>query len=213
MYIPSAFAETRAKVLAEFIRANSFGTLVTSHPESGICASHLPFLASVGDGGGVATLLSHVARPNDQWRVLRGDVEVMAVFAGPHAYVSPRWYGAKLAVPTWNYTAVHVYGRPRLIEDPKEVRRVLSETVSTFEGTGPGAWRDADLPNEYVEKLAGAVVAFAIDVTRIEGKFKLNQNRPAADQASVAAALEAIGDENSVGVANLMGEGLGDNGG
>src|SRR5205807_1922314 len=114
------------------------------------------------------------------------------------------WYVSKLAVPTWNYTAVHVYGRPRLIEDPPAVRQLLSQIVTTYEGTGTNAWSDGLLPNDFVEKLAAAVVAFAIDVTRIEGKFKLGQNRPMADREAVVAALEAQKGEDAMAVAALM---------
>ena len=206
MYIPSAFAENRPEVLAKFIRENSFGTLVTAHAEEGICASHLPFLLSEVDGR--QTLVSHVARPNAQWKSLRPDSDVLVIFQGPHAYISPRWYEAKLAVPTWNYTAVHVYGRPRLIEDPEEVRKVLSETVATYEGTGEGSWRVSNLPPDYVEKLRKAIMAFAIDVTRMEGKFKLNQNRSSVDRRGVIAALEAAPDQESQAVAALMREEL-----
>lgn len=204
MYIPSAFAESRADVLAEFIGRHSFGTIITSDASAGLCASHLPFLFRSSDGAGQATIFSHVARANPQWRALRPETEALVIFTGPHAYISPRWYEAKLAVPTWNYTAIHVYGRPRLIDDPNLVRQILSQTVEKYEGTGPGAWRDADLPEDFILKMASAIVAFAIDVTRIEGKFKLNQNRSSADRKGVIAALEAAGSEDSRAIADLM---------
>lgn len=204
MYIPSAFVETRADVLAEFIAQHSFGTLVTSDASKGLCASHLPFLFHSATGSGQPTIFAHVAKANPQWKVLRPDVEVLVIFTGPHAYISPRWYEAKLAVPTWNYTAIHVYGRSRLIDDPKLVRQILSETVKKYEGDEPGAWRDSDLPEDFIAKMASAVVAFAIDVTRIEGKFKLNQNRSEADRKSVIAALEADASEDSRAIAELM---------
>ena len=209
VYIPSAFAETRADVLAEFVGRHSFGILVTSDASGGLCASHLPFLFRPS-GAGRATIFSHVARANPQWRMLRPETEALVVFTGPHAYISPRWYEAKLAVPTWNYTAVHVYGRPRLIDDPQLVRQILSQTVEKYEGSGAGAWRDADLPEDFVSKMASAIVAFAIDVTRIEGKFKLNQNRSSADRRGVIAALEAAGSEDSRAIADLMRAGLAD---
>ena len=208
MYIPSAFAENRTGVLAEFIGRHSFGTLVTSDPSAGLCASHLPFLFQPGEGAAQATIFSHVARANPQWRELRPESEVLVIFTGPHAYISPRWYEAKMAVPTWNYTAVHVYGRPRLIDDPKLVRKILCETVEKYEGAGPEAWSTADLPEDFMAKMALAIVAFAIDVTRIEGKFKLNQNRSSADRRGVIAALDAAGSEDSHAIADLMRAGL-----
>lgn len=208
MYIPSSFAETRHDVLAEFMARHSFGTLVTSDAAPGLCASHLPLLVQRRDEAGQTTIFSHVARANPQWQALRPATEVLVIFTGPHAYISPRWYEEKVAVPTWNYTAVHAYGRPRLIDDPKHVRQILSQTVEKYEGTGSGAWRDSDLPEDFVAKMASAVVAFAIDVTRIEGKFKLNQNRSAADRKGVIAALEAAGSEDSRAIASLMRAGL-----
>jgi transcriptional regulator len=208
VYIPSAFAETRPEVLGDFLRQHSFGTLVTSDPEAGLCASHLPFLFTEAHNGGHAKLVAHVARQNDQWRALRPDTEVLVIFQGPHAYVSPRWYEATPAVPTWNYTAVHAYGRPRLIEDPPKVRKVLSDMVIAYEGTGETAWSDSELPHEFVEKMASAVVAFSIDVTRMEGQFKLSQNRSAADQLGVIGALEADHNSDARAVADLMREGM-----
>jgi len=204
MYVPTAFSENRAEVLADFIRENSFGTLVTSDPEAGLCATHLPFLFREATEGMPAALLSHVARHNDQWRVLLPDTEVLAIFQGPHAYISPRWYVSKLAVPTWNYTAVHVYGRPRLIEEPSAVRQLLTQIVTTYEGTGADAWSDTALPDDFVDKLAAAVVAFAIDIVRIEGKFKVSQNRPMADREAVVAALQAQGGEDATAIAKLV---------
>ena len=209
MYVPPALAESRAGVLTQFIRRHGFGTLVTSDPQAGLCASHLPFLFAE-DGEGRGTLTSHMARQNDQWRALTPGAEVLVIFQGPHTYVSPRWYQTKLAVPTWNYTAAHAYGRPRLIEDPAAVRRVLSDTVAAYEGTGDGAWSDGDLPPDFAQKMASAVVAFAVEVARIEGKFKLSQNRPAGDRRGVVAALEAVGGDDARAVAELMRAGLGD---
>lgn len=208
MYIPSAFAETRADVLAKFVAQYSFGAVVTSDASAGLCASHLPLLFDVGEGSRSATIYSHMAKANPQWKFLRSEIEVLVIFTGPHTYISPRWYEAKLAVPTWNYTAVHVYGRPRLIDDPKQVRQILSQTVEKYESTGPGAWRDSDLPEDFVTKMTSAVVAFAIDVTRIEGKFKLNQNRSSADRKGVIAALDAAGSQDSRAIADLMRAGL-----
>jgi transcriptional regulator len=129
---------------------------------------------------------------------------VLVIFQGPHAYVSPKWYVSKLAVPTWNYTAVHVYGRPRLLDDPAQVKQVLAHSVAMYEGAAAGAWRLTDLPDDFVEKMSRGIVAFAIDVTRMEGKFKLNQNRSKEDRAGVVAALERAGGEDARAIAELM---------
>ncbi len=206
MYIPSAFSENRAEVLAGFIRQHSFGTLVTACSASGLCASHIPFL--LRDRGPHGTLVAHVARQNDQWRALQPDTEVLVVFQGPHAYVSPRWYKAKPAVPTWNYTAVHAYGQPRLIEDPSEVLQFLAEMVQTYEGSAKGAWQIDDVPPEFIRAMVTQIVVFAIEVQRIEGKFKLGQVRSAADQQAVVEALETDGNTDARGVAALMRERL-----
>lgn len=202
MYIPAPFAETHPDVLAAFIRQHSFGTLITTSPDGRLCASHIPFL--LRDTGPHGTLVAHVARQNDQWRALHSDRDVLVIFQGPHAYVSPRWYEAAPAVPTWNYAAVHVYGRPRLIEDPDQVLQVLADLVTAYEGSADGAWRISDVPSDYIAKLATAIVAFTIDVQRIEGKYKLSQNRSEADQRRTIAALKAGGDADAQGVAALM---------
>jgi transcriptional regulator len=210
VYVPEHFAETRPDVLAGFIRRHSFGTLVTGDEAGsiggGLCATHLPFLFR-GPGADLpASLISHMARQNDQWKALRPDREVLAIFQGPHAYVSPRYYVSQLAVPTWNYTSVHVYGKPRLIDDPAEVRQVLAEFVSEYEGSSDAAWRLSDLPEDFIEKMSRSIVAFAIDMTRTEGKFKLNQNRSKEDRSGVVQALEQSEDEDAREIAKLMRE-------
>ena len=202
MYIPSSFAEGGAETLAEFVRQYSFGTLITMGFDSGLCASHIPFLFR--NDGPHGTLVAHLARQNDQWRALRPDGEALVIFQGPHAYVSPRWYAEKPAVPTWNYAAVHAYGRPRLIEDPADVRQFLSELTETYEGPAKGAWRIGDVAPEFIAKMIAGIVVFAIEVQRIEGKFKLSQNRSVADQQGVIAALEAGGRADGRDVAALM---------
>ena len=203
MYIPSSFAENRPEVLRDFIRGHGFGTLVALHPEQGLWASHLPFMYSNGPAGAHGTLWAHVARQNDQWKCLSPDRDVLAIFSGPHAYISPRWYQAT-AVPTWNYTAVHVYGRPRIIEDAAAVRHMLTELVATYEGTGPQAWKLADVPADFLDRLQAGIVAFAIEVTRIEGKFKLSQNRSAADRHGAVAGLQTTGNNDDLALADLM---------
>ena len=204
MYIPKHFAETRADVLADFIRRHSFGTLVTSDAGGELCATHLPFLFREAGAEHRASLISHMARQNDQWKSLRPEAKVLAIFQGPHAYVSPQFYVSKLAVPTWNYTAVHVYGRPRIIDDPAQVRQILLDLVTAYEGTGERAWRLSDLPEDFIEKMSRSIVAFAIDVTRMEGKFKLNQNRSEEDQLGVMQALEQSGDPDAREIARMM---------
>jgi transcriptional regulator len=216
MYVPAAFAETRPEVLHDFLRRHSFGLFVSTDfddPDGGFAATHLPFLFDP-DRGPHGVLRGHVARANPHWRSLRPDRPVLVVFQGPHAYVSPRWYRPGVpSVPTWNYAVVHVHGRPRVLDDEAELRRLLADTVRTYEAPaggrgvdGAGPWSLDDQPEEFVAKMAAQVVGFEVAVERIEGKFKLSQNRPAADRRGVAAALAAAGDPDADAVARLMAE-------
>jgi transcriptional regulator len=205
MYVPAAFREERPQVLAEFIRHFSFGTLI-SLLEGELFATHIPFLldASRGTNG---TLRGHVARPNPHWRAFDSSSgQSLAVFQGAHAYISPRWYAAEQAVPTWNYMAVHAYGTPTILADVTAVRALLSETVRTFEEPGATPWTMAHLSDDYLSSMIRGIVAFEMPIARIEGKRKMSQNRPASDRAGAIAGLEARGDPLSQAVAELMAE-------
>jgi len=144
-----------------------------------------------------------MARANRQWQDLRTQSEVLAIFHGPHAYISPPWYAAKLAVPTWNYVAVHAYGAPRLIEDDQEVLALLRRMVAEFEGGFEQPW-PFDLPEEYTQSMLRGIVGFEVHLTRLEGKRKLGQNRSREDLEGVAAGLLATGDPMDAAVASLM---------
>jgi transcriptional regulator len=188
MYIPKAFAGDDPAAIREVIAQNPFATLVTVDGQEPF-ATHLPLLHFPGqDSPGI--LVGHVARANPQWRHLETGREVLAIFHGPHAYVSPGWYETQPAVPTWNYVAVHAYGRARLITDATEVRSRLRELTAYFEAGLPQPWTP-DLPEEYWQRMTQALVAFEISLTRLEGKFKLSQNRPANDVRGVIRALSA----------------------
>jgi transcriptional regulator len=201
MYIPKAFREDDINMLHAFMRAYSFATLVTQ--QDGIpFASHLPFLLDT-ERGLCGTLLAHMARANPQWHVLDGSQEVLVIFQGPHAYISPSWYEVELSVPTWNYAAVHAYGLPRLIEEKSALFDLLKTLVQTHEAQFEKPW-PFQLPDEYVQKMVQGIVGFEIQVTRLEGKFKLSQNRTASEQETVIAALHDRPDSLSMGVAALM---------
>lgn len=204
MYIPEANRETRPEVLHRIIRENSFATLVT-HGSGELAATHLPFLLEP-ERGPYGTLVGHMARANGQWQAFRPGEEVLAIFQGAHAYISPSWYAAELSVPTWNYVAVHVYGVPRLIETPGELRRLLTALVPVYEAGLPEPWSLERLPDEFVERLSRGIVGFEIPIARLEGKLKLSQNRSPADREGVVAALNAQGDAGSVAIAALMAE-------
>ncbi len=203
VYLPPAFAETRPAVLVAHIERHDFGLLV-SHGTAGLTASHIPFLVERRDEE--LHLLGHLARPNPQVEDLREGGEVLAIFSGPHAYISPSWYAGGPSVPTWNYVDVHAYGTVRLIEDGDWLLGLLRRLSERHEAGNPVPWRVEDLPEAYLEGMLKGIVGFDIAVSRLEGKYKLSQNRPSADRPRVIAALERGGDENSVAVAQLMRE-------
>lgn len=201
MYIPASFRIDDAEKLIRLMREHSFATLVT-HDGSAPFATHLPVLYHEG-GDWPGKLVAHVARANPQWRHFQPEQEVLVMFQGPHAYISPSWYEAELAVPTWNYAAVHAYGIPALIEDHDRLVALLDELVAAYESSRPQPW-GRELTAEFRDKLLPSIVGFEIRLTRVEGKFKLSQNRPAADIPGVHAALTDAGDENSLAIAAMM---------
>jgi transcriptional regulator len=200
MYVPTTFAETDVAKLHEFIEQNSFGILVTLEAGEPF-ASHLPFLLdwNVGPHG---TLIGHMARANPQWSAAEGQ-EVLAIFSGPHVYVTPTWYDAVEVVPTWNYIAVHVYGRLTLIQDPPALLDIVRSTVQLYEATFPKPW-ELDAPVDFVEKLLRQIIGFRIEISRIEGKWKLSQNHPVERRQRVIRELNHRDDENSQTIAAEM---------
>ncbi len=201
MYLPGHFRETDLAAMHALMRAHDFALLIAER-DGRIEAAHLPFFldSARGEHG---TLLAHMARANPLWRSLGADREVLVVFQGPHAYVSPNWYATPGSVPTWNYLAVHAYGISRIVDDPEEVRLLLDRLVEVQERNLPRPWRAADEP-KIVESLLPGIVAFEIPIARIEGKWKLSQNKSRADRDSVKAALERSGDPLVRGVAAAM---------
>lgn len=199
MYLPTAFAETDAAKLHEFMRQNSFAVL-TSNGENGLIASHLPLLFD-GENGPKGQLLGHTARANPQWRGVEG--EVMAVFSGSHTYISPSWYEEPGLVPTWNYVAVHAYGTFKVIDNREGLLDILRRSVHEYESPGEEPWI-FDESESHVDGLLNAIVGFRIDITRLEGKWKLSQNHPEARRRRVIRALEARSDEDSKKIAGLM---------
>ena len=203
VYLPPPFTEARPAVLVAHIERHDFGLLV-SHSAGGLIASHIPFL--VEHNGEELHLLGHLARPNPQVEDLRHSQEVLAIFSGPHAYISPSWYAAGPAVPTWNYVDVHAYGTVSLIEEADWLRRLLLRLSDRHEATNPAPWRMQDLPEPYLQGMLKGIIGFEIAVTRLEGKYKLSQNRPAIDRPRIIAGLERREDADSGAVASLMRE-------
>src|SRR5229473_3392164 len=175
MYIPNADQVTDLAKLHRFIRENDFATVI-SGADGRICATRVPLILDHARGPN-GTLIGHTARANPQWRSFDGEAEAMAVFDGPHAYISPNWYVSAPSVPTWNYATVHAYGRPRIIEDQVELYGHLKTLVATHESQFAEPWL-FDLPADYVEKMMKGIVGFSLEITRLEGKFKMSQNRP-----------------------------------
>jgi transcriptional regulator len=202
MYIPAAFRVEDRRKLAAFVRRHSFATLIT-HDGVAPFASHVPMLfhAERGEQG---TLVSHLARANPQWQHFASGREVLAIFHGPHSYISPSWYQTAPAVPTWNYAAVHAYGMPEIISERARIVSILEELIATYEAPMERPWA-GELPEDYRDKMIQGIVAFEMPVRRMEGKFKLGQNRAAADMQGVLEALSA-GDGESRAVAELMRE-------
>lgn len=181
MYLPNQFKEADPERLAALLRDYPFGMLITMHDGLPF-VSHIPFLYEQRSGA-VSVLLGHVAKANPQWRDLAQNETALVVFQGPHGYVSPSWYESP-GVPTWNYAAVHVYGKARVIDDADVLEKLVEKFTAVFESTQPSPWRP-DISGERRTQLLGAIVGFEIEVQKMQGKFKLSQNRSAADQRSV----------------------------
>ena len=207
MYTPAHFAEADVGRLHAAIEAYSFATLVCEH-DGDLTASHLPLLLKreQGTAGQFGTLVGHMAKANTQWEQAAGK-EVLAIFAGPHAYISPTWYEDEKVVPTWNYVAVHAFGRLELVKDSQEKLDILRQTVHVYERNMPVPWTVPE-PSEFLARLVDQIVAFQIPLGRLEGKWKLNQNHPLARRQRVIAALRSRPDEDSQEIAGMMEERL-----
>ena len=196
MYLPSHFEETRAEVLHELIWRHPLGTLVTFGAD-GLNANHVPFefdphLAPLG------TLRAHVARANPVWREFSKEVEPLVIFQGPQSYISPSWYPTKKetgkVVPTFNYIVVHAYGAMRVIEDAAWLRNFVGKLTDRFESPRDKPWAITDAPEDFISMQLRAIVGIEIELTRLTGKWKTSQNRPAADQKGVVAGLRESDD-------------------
>ncbi len=200
MYLPDEFIVTDPNELHAFIEQNSFGLLV-SQVEGLPFATHLPFLLD-RTSGRHGVLIGHMARANPQWREARGQT-VLAIFAGPHAYISPTWYEAEHVVPTWNYTAVHVYGSFEIVEDEESLLDIVGKSVRFYEKPLSPPWT-FDGSTTFARRLLAQIVGFRIAIERIEGKWKLNQNHPIERRLKVIRSLRSRGDENALVLADLM---------
>lgn len=206
MYIPPAFKNDDLHSQWEQIEHCRLALLVT-HGESGLTATHLPLLLR-RDQGPHGTLYGHLAKANPQWRELAGDTEVLLVFAGEDAYVSPSFYPGKAehgkAVPTWNYLSVHAWCRPQLITEAAPLRELLGALSERHEAGRDNPWSIDDAPAGYIDKMLGAIVGFSLPIERLQGKRKLSQNRSAADINGVREGLAASPDPHNQRIALLM---------
>jgi transcriptional regulator len=207
MYQPPHFREERLEVQHALIRTQSLGLLVTAGP-GGLQANSVPFLIDAG-GSERGTLRAHVARANPQWRELAAVAECLVVFQGPQQYISPSLYPTKLehgkVVPTWNYITVHAWGRPRVIDDAAWLRRQVEDLTLHNEAARKVPWQVSDAPEPFVAAQLKGIIGIEIPVERIEGKWKVSQNRPAVDQAGVVAGLRGGGNGAEI-MASLVAE-------
>jgi transcriptional regulator len=200
MYLPIHYAVTDRQQLHDFIKANGFGIMFSGNGPEPV-ASHLPFILDE-DAGEHGTLLAHMAGANRQWRYADGQ-QVLTVFQGPHTYVSPTWYQEAETVPTWNYVAVHVYGTLKVVKDEQHCQRFIARLTDYYEASLPQPWK-AEFTSEYAQQMMKRIVVFEIEIEKMQGKWKLNQNHPEERRKRVVDVLKTYTDDNSKGIVTLM---------
>ena len=195
MYNPPQFRQDRPEILADAIRHAGLATLVTLGRE-GLVASHIPMLLEAGPGPH-GTLVGHLARANPQWRDAAAGVHALAIFTGPDAYVTPSWYAAKRehgrVVPTWNYVAIHASGPVVFFDDPERLLALVQRLTERHERPRATPWAVSDAPPDYVSGMLKGIVGFALTIERLDGKWKMSQNRDTADRRGVAEGLAEAG--------------------
>ena len=194
MYTPKAFEVTDLAQLQAAMQQSELATLVTITSQ-GLVATHLPLMLDVTQGE-YGTLTGHVSRANTQWRDSEQEVEALVIFLGLDTYVTPNWYAAKQetgrVVPTWNYAAIHAYGRVTFFEDTERLRTVVTELTRRHEAAFPAPWQVTDAPAVYIDSQLKAIVGFELRISRLEGKQKFNQNRSAEDRRGVIDGLNQL---------------------
>ena len=202
MYKPLYSAQTNKDSLHSFIDENSFGTVICRGVHPALEITHIPFLLDKSTGMN-GTLLSHVARSNPISKSLASSDEVVVIFQGPHGYISPSWYSSRAEVPTWNYSVVHAYGRPRLLHDAELIKQ-LERLVDKYEHENRNRWRISELKASFFDQLRKEIVGFAIEIIRLEGKFKLSQNRNLEDRQGVIEGIVKRGNPLDSELAAMM---------
>ena len=207
MYRPSAFRQDDLAALHQEIAACGLATVV-SQGSAGLQASHLPLLLAPEEGE-FGTLYGHFARANPHWQALTGENQTLVICNGPDAYVTPAWYAGKAehgkVVPTWNYIAVHAHGRAEVFDEPERLLQLVSRLSERHEAGRARPWSVSDAPREYIDSMLRAIVGFALPIQRLEGQWKLSQNRSAADRASVHEGLQASAADRDRALAARMG--------
>lgn len=209
MYTPSHFEETRTDILHGLMTAHPLGTLVTL-ASTGLDANHIPF-EIVPEAGPLGTMRAHVARANPVWQDFSPEHDVLVIFQGPQAYITPTWYvetkpANGKVVPTWNYCVVHAHGPLRVFDDREWLRSQITRLVQRHESSHPKPWHVDDAPADFIEKQLAAIVGIEIPITRLAGKWKVSQNRSDADRAGIVAGLANGGSPEAQAMAKLVNE-------
>lgn len=204
MYTPKHFQQTDISLMQELISNHPFATLVTHSTADGLCANHIPFELQTAHGA-YGALCGHVARANPVWKE---KAEALVIFKGPDAYITPSWYPSKQqtgkVVPTWNYTVVHAHGQIEAIEDVDWIKAHLQRLTAQQEKNLPQPWALSDAPDDYIANMLKAVVGIRIEITRLEGKWKLSQNKPPQERDGVIVGLREERSTNSLLIADLI---------
>jgi len=211
MYIPSSFCETDLEVIHDLMRSHPLGLLVT-HGASGLMASPIPFLIYSKDGEN-GTLRAHMARANPHWKYLSDSVDCLVVFQGAEGYVTPSWYRSKSnthkVVPTWNYATVHAWGKPLIVEDTGWLKRQLCDLTKSQEELRSLPWDVSDAPSDYIATQMKSIIGIEIPIDRIEGKWKMSQNKDESDRTGVVNGMRSESDAHkNFQVAELVERGL-----
>jgi transcriptional regulator len=206
MYIPRANSETRTPVIHKLIEEQPFASLITMGT-AGLVASHIPIVLE-RDNTPLGRLKCHLSRANQQWREFSPDVEALAIFSGPQHYITPTWYPEKQAsgkvVPTWNYVVVHAYGHLRVIEDAQWLMTHLHSLTTIHEAASPVPWKIEDAPADYIASQIKGIVGLEMVIDRLEGKWKVSQNRSEQDRNGVANGLAELNTTDSLAMKSLV---------
>ena len=205
MYRPDQFRVDDVPQMHMLMRARPFATLVSGGP-GGLCASHLPTMLK--DEGPCGVIECHLAHANPHWKDLAEGTEALMMFQGPEGYITPNWYPSKAqhgkVAPTWNYAVVHAYGRPEVMPDRDWLLRHVTELTAQQERGEAKPWAPSDAPAAYIEMMLRGIVGFRFAITRLEGKWKMSQNRETQDQVGVVSGLKRRGDGDDLDIADVI---------